>query len=304
MQIELALYGLCWLVRVCLWVEYWALRSSDSVVAGVDWESYTESIVVHKWSRGCGNAAKYIFILMALNTTISLLYQYHKQLWFKECKKNILVILETRTPRRCFISPWPPHNTPGVILLLPHQKPFCLSPWCSVIFVARRRAVSKMSPAWTAHCEMPSRRFPRIATSSTSEVSKTESLLSGELTWKTSCSKVNQCDYGLEVIKWLISVTFGWRREILGETYGCWDWGCKWRQRGDPVTQSANNKVSKKIIRVIGAVGWLDAGCQRNLYLRCNEQKTSKNICALSKLGGNSLAPVTDEAVCGFKLEQ
>lgn len=62
---------------------------------------------------------------------------------------------------------------------------------------------------------------------------KIESLLSGESTRKPSCGKVNQCDYWLEVIKWLISMTSSWCREFWRKTYGYWKRGKKEREGGN-----------------------------------------------------------------------
>lgn len=71
----------------------------------------------------------------------------------------------------------------------------------------------------------PCRDVPWSWLASHQKSAKRESLLSGESTRKPSCGKVNQCDYWLEVIKWLISATFSWRREFWRQTYGCWKRG-------------------------------------------------------------------------------
>lgn len=73
--------------------------------------------------------------------------------------------------------------------------------------------LAKMSRTWmTFHGRAPCTEVPWSWLASHQE---RVLILSGESTRRLSCGKVNQCDYWLEVIKWLISATFSWRREIL-----------------------------------------------------------------------------------------
>lgn len=89
---------------------------------------------------------------------------------------------------------------------------FFVAQWC----VISLRCHGHGQPSMTK----PLCRCPSVMTCFPSEVCVREPLLTRELTRKPSCDKVNQCYYWLEVIKWLISAAFSWRRKFWRKTYG------------------------------------------------------------------------------------